>query len=62
MYIVIHIFFNFILLLFSWTPEVGKGHLNPKNPTTGGFLILKLLLYTGGVTAKEHPASGIFFN
>jgi hypothetical protein len=41
--------------MFFWTLENGgMGHLNPFKPTTGGFLILKLLLCTGGVTAKER--------
>ena len=53
LYIVIHIFSKIILLLFFWTLEVGKRCLNPKKAYHRRILILKLLLCTGEVTAKE---------
>jgi hypothetical protein len=46
---------KFILFLFFWTLEGGAWVIWILiKPTTGGFLILKLLLCTGGVTAKER--------
>jgi hypothetical protein len=54
MYIVMLIFLKFISFLFFglWKGAWVTGIL--LKPSTGGFLIFKLLLCTGGVTAKER--------
>jgi hypothetical protein len=54
-----------VLFIFFWTLGGGGGGViqsTCRQPTSGGYWILKLLLCTGGVTAKERTGPRHFFD
>jgi hypothetical protein len=64
MYNVIHIFFNIFTFSFFWTPEGGRGHLNPKkvHHCTGGMQIFKFGTMQRRSDSKKAYRSQAFFS